>query len=162
LKQAARELKTHPPSSIDKLRGIEGGAGSAYFRAWHSFPLSWKGIGRKTIPDDWRRIQARSSLASGRHRPNRYATHPINAMLNYAYGVLENEVRTHVVAAGLDPTIGYLHGSYKDKHALVYDLMEPLRPVMDRRILEFVQQTVFTPADFTLSSDGLCRLNPQL
>ncbi len=76
------------------------------------------------------------------------------------YGVLENEVRVHVVGTGLDPTIGCLHGNYKDKHALVFDLMEPLRPVVDRRILEFVQQTAFMSADFTLSSDGICRLNP--
>ncbi len=162
LGHAGRELKTQPPSSIDDLRGIEGGAGRAYFRAWRSFPLRWKGIGQKPIPDDWRRIQPRSSLASRKNRPNRHATHPVNAMLNYAYGVLENDVRVQIVGTGLDPTIGYLHGNYQDKHALVYDLMEPLRPVVDRGILEFMQQMVFAPADFTLTSDGVCRLNPQL
>jgi CRISPR-associated protein Cas1 len=37
------------------------------------------------------------------------ATHPVNAMLNYAYAVLESQVRIATVAQGLDPTIGYLH-----------------------------------------------------
>ena len=36
------------------------------------------------------------------------------------------------------------------------DLMEPLRPVVDRRVLEFVQAHAFHPADFTIRSDGVC------
>ncbi len=103
-----------------------------------------------------------AELASKQAAINRHATHPVNAMLNYAYGMLENHVRMHVVAAGLDPTIGYLHASYCDKHALVYDLMEPLRPVVDRRVPGFVQSHTFSPADFTLTRNGVCRLNPQL
>jgi CRISP-associated protein Cas1 len=59
---------------------------------------------------------------------NRHATHPLNAMLNYAYAVLESQVRIATVAQGLDPTIGYLHTSRHSRVALVYDLMEPLRP----------------------------------
>jgi CRISP-associated protein Cas1 len=64
-------------------------------------------------------------MVSGR---NRHATHPLNAMLNYAYAVLESQVRIATVAQGLDPTIGYLHTSRHSRVALVYDLMEPLRP----------------------------------
>ena len=45
---------------------------------------------------------------------------------------------------------------------LVYDLMEPLRPVVDRKILEFALSHTFTPGDFTINSNGGCRLNPQL
>jgi CRISP-associated protein Cas1 len=40
---------------------------------------------------------------------NRHASHPMNAMLNYAYVVLESQVRSVAVSQGLDPTIGYLH-----------------------------------------------------
>jgi CRISPR/Cas system-associated endonuclease Cas1 len=32
-------------------------------------------------------------------------------MLNYAYAVLESQVRIAAVAQGLDPAIGYLHSS---------------------------------------------------
>ena len=45
-------------------------------------------------------------MTSGR---NRHATHPVNAMLNYAYAVLESQLRIATVSEGLDPTIGYLH-----------------------------------------------------
>ena len=42
------------------------------------------------------------------------------------------------------------------------DLMEPLRPIADRKVLEFVQAHAFHPADFTIRSDGVCRLNPEM
>jgi CRISP-associated protein Cas1 len=83
-------------------------------------------------------------------------------MLNYAYGVLESQVRMQVVAAGLDPTIGILHGNARGQHGLVFDLMEPLRPIIDRKILEFMQSRRFHAADFTLADNGNCRLNPEL
>jgi hypothetical protein len=40
--------------------------------------------------------------------------------------------------------------------------MEPLRPVVDRRVLDFVQAHTFHPADVTSRSDGVCRLNPEM
>jgi CRISPR-associated protein Cas1 len=45
-------------------------------------------------------------MVSGR---NRHATHPVNAMLNYAYAVLESQVRISAASQRLDPTIGYLY-----------------------------------------------------
>jgi CRISPR-associated protein Cas1 len=47
--------------------------------------------------------------------------------------------------------------------AIVFDLMEPLRPIVDRSMLQFVQAHTFHAADFTIRSDGVCRLNqPEL
>jgi CRISPR-associated endonuclease Cas1 len=83
-------------------------------------------------------------------------------MLNYAYGVLESQVRTATVASGLDPTIGYLHACRPGRAALVYDLMEPLRPQVDRLTLDFVRSHTFSPSDFILTDRGVCRLHPQL
>ena len=40
--------------------------------------------------------------------------------------------------------------------------MEPERPKVDCVVLDFVKATVFEPADFTIRSDGVVRLNPQL
>src|SRR5688500_16661477 len=40
--------------------------------------------------------------------------------------------------------------------------MEPLRPLVDRLVLDFVQSHTFTPSDFVLRDDGVCRLHPQL
>jgi CRISP-associated protein Cas1 len=98
-------------------------------------------------------------MVSGR---NRYATHPINAMLNYAYAVLESQVRISTVAQGLDPMIGYLHACRPGRAALVYDLMEPLRPQVNRLMLDFIGSRTLSPRDFVLNTHGTCRLHPQL
>jgi CRISP-associated protein Cas1 len=90
------------------------------------------------------------------------ARHPINAMLNYGYAMLIGQVQAGIVGAGLDPAIGITHGRHTNPIPLVYDLMEPLRPVVDRKILEFALSHTFTPGDFTINSQGGCRLNPQL
>jgi CRISP-associated protein Cas1 len=83
-------------------------------------------------------------------------------MLNYAFAVLESQVRIATVSQGLDPTIGYLHTCRPGRAALVYDLMEPLRPRVDRRVLDFICSHTFAPSDFVLDTDGVCRLHPQL
>jgi CRISPR-associated endonuclease Cas1 len=161
LKAELAALKQDPPPTIDRLLGVEGRAAYAYFDAWRTCPIRWKGIDRKPVPDDWHQIGRRASKA-GQFRVNRNATHPVNAMLNYGYAVLESQIRMDVVAAGLDPTMGVIHGRSRGQQGLVLDLMEPQRPIVDRKVLEFVQAHTFHPADFTMRSDGVCRLNPQL
>lgn len=148
-----------PPPTIEALRVAEGRAALAHFTCWQTNPLRWKGTGRKPIPPEWHHAGLRQSFISG---TNRHATHPVNAMLNYAYGVLESHVRIAAVAAGLDPTIGYLHACRPGRVALVYDLMEPLRPQVDRRVFDFVQERTFDPRDFILTERGVCRAHPQL
>jgi CRISPR/Cas system-associated endonuclease Cas1 len=71
-------------------------------------------------------------------------------------------VRLEIAALGYDPMIGYLHSYDKDRAALVFDLMEPLRPVVDHVVLDFIHAETFDPADFTIRRDGVCRLNPEL
>jgi CRISPR-associated protein Cas1 len=55
-----------------------------------------------------------------------------------------------------------MHEGRDGSSKFVFDLMEPERPKVDRTVLDFVKATVFDPADFTIRSDGVCRLNPQL
>jgi CRISPR/Cas system-associated endonuclease Cas1 len=74
---------------------------------------------QKDLPEDWHRIEYRVSKVakpSEHTQRNRNATHPVNATLNYAYGILESLVRMQIVASGLDPAIGYLHGHRFGKH----------------------------------------------
>jgi CRISP-associated protein Cas1 len=159
----ANELVAKPPKSLATLFGVEGRTAQAYFAAWQSIPVKWKGLTRRAIPDDWHRVGQRQSLNATRVKGrNRHASHPVNAMLNYAYAILESQVRMQIVAEGLDPTIGYLHTSTPERQALVLDLMEPQRPLVDREVLEFVQAHTFHPADFTIRSDGACRINPEM
>jgi CRISPR-associated endonuclease Cas1 len=160
-KHEIQVLENNPPKIINGLLGIEGRAAFAYFLGWQNVPLHWKGIGRRPIPKNWHEIGPRTS-ANGNFGRSRHASHPVNAILNYAYAILESHVRTEITTLGYDPTIGYLHMHQKDRAALVFDLMEPLRPVVDRAIVEFIQSKVFQPTDFTIRNDGVCRLNPEM
>ena len=67
---------------------------------------------------------------------------------------------SHQRGAGFDPTIGFAHRREGNHTPLVYDLMEPLRPVVDRNVLEFALSNTFTPGDFTINKSGGCRFNP--
>jgi CRISP-associated protein Cas1 len=87
---------------------------------------------------------------------------PVNAILNYAYTVLESDVRIKAIAEGYDPTLGVMHEGRDRSSKFVFDLMEPERPKVDRAVADFVKAMVFDPADFTIRSDGVVRLNPQL
>ena len=67
------------------------------------------------------------------------AADPVNALLNYAYAILEARCRVAVVRAGFDPTIGYLHSIAPSKHPLVYDFQELGRALADSVALEMVR-----------------------
>ena len=67
-----------------------------------------------------------------------------------------------VIAEGYDPNIGYLHSYRSDRPTLVFDLMCPQRPIVDRAILKFLQSYTFHPADFTIQPDGVCGFNPEM
>lgn len=153
------QLQGTPPENIQQLLLAEAQAAHVYFSCWRMLEMRWKGTKRRPIPPEWHYVGVRQSLNSGR---NRHATHPVNAMLNYSYAVLESQVRIATVSKGLDPQIGYLHASRPGRVALVYDLMEPLRPRIDRLVLSFVRSKTFAPNDFVLGPDGVCRLHPQL
>jgi CRISP-associated protein Cas1 len=153
-------LDERPPSNVTELRALEANAAAAYFRAWRGIPIKWRGISRRPIPESWKIIEQRTSpfqLAG-----NRNAAHPVNAILNYAYAVLQGQIQIDAVADGCDPTIGIMHEGRDGAAAFVFDLMEPERPVIDRKVLEFVKGSVFDPADFIIRSDGVCRLNPEM
>jgi len=93
---------------------------------------------------------------------NRNAAHPVNAILNYAYGVLESDIRIKAISEGYDPTIGIMHEGRDGPSKFIFDLMEPERPKIDRAVLDFVKSHVFDPVDFVIRSDGVCRLNPEM
>lgn len=139
---------------------MEANCAAAYFRSWQGIPIKWRGTSGRPIPDNWHIIGQRSSpyhLAG-----NRNAAHPVNALLNYAYAVLESEIRIKAIADGYDPTIGIMHEGNVGSSKFTFDLMEPERPKVDRTMLDFVKAHVFDPADFTIRSDGVCRLNPEM
>lgn len=88
------------------LMGSEGRAAQDY----------WEAVRRLVaVGDDW----------PGRH--GRGATDPLNAALNYAYGILYGQVERAIVLAGLDPYAGFVHADRPGKPSLVLDLIEEFR-----------------------------------
>ena len=156
-------LRTKPPNNISRLLALEGAVAQGYWFAWRALPIKWQAKSRYPIPEEWTRFFSRSSLKQDVHFGNRHATHPINAMLNYIYTILEAQTRVRVIGDGYDPSIGILHHDIRaDRHSFVFDSMEPKRPVVDRAIIKLILDEEFSGADFTLQRDGVCRLNPDL
>jgi len=63
-----------------------------------------------------------------------------NRMLNYGYAVLRATVARAVCASGLHPTLGLHHHNRYNAFCLVDDLMEPLRPLVDRQVVEVMRE----------------------
>lgn len=153
-------------ATLAELLGIEGKAANAYWRSWYGIQMRWKAQTRYPIPEEWRHFRARSSVITGVQLKNLRASNPINAMLNYAYAVLLSQMRIQAIADGYDPMLGILHaqrGRRKDTTpGFALDLMEPMRPIVDRAVFKLIAEETFSGADFQLQSDGVCRLNPEL
>lgn len=161
LSRVREELLARTPHELSDLLGIEGRAAAAYFKAWEGMPLRWKRSVHRPIPDSWHAIGPRASVRAGKAK-NRRAAQPLNAMLNYAYAVLQAQMQIEAVSEGYDPTLGVMHTSFDGSPALVLDLMEPRRPKVDAAVLRFALSEAFRPVDFVIRSDGTVRLIPQL
>ncbi|WP_157935761.1 CRISPR-associated endonuclease Cas1 [Tsuneonella flava] len=155
-------LESETFKDLNAIFVIEGECASAYFRAWHGLPIKWKGTARRPVPQEWRAYNWRSSRATGVKAENRNASHPVNAILNYAYAVKIAKLQIEAIANGYDPTIGIMHNSNRDSPAWVLDMIELERSPIDAQILQFVRGHTFAANDFILRKDGVCRLSPQL
>jgi CRISPR-associated protein Cas1 len=61
-----------------------------------------------------------------------------NRHLDYGYTVLRASVARALCAAGLHPSIGLRHHNRYDPFCLAADLMEPFRPLIDRRVASWI------------------------
>lgn len=121
----------------DRLRGVEGSGARAYFAAF---------------PD----LLAGTAFAfPGRRK--RPATDPVNALLSLGYTLLLAEVRNALHGYGLDPFAGVFHVSDGGQPSCALDLVEPLRPLVDRLVIRLARH-VLTPADFAEQEEGACLL----
>jgi len=63
---------------------------------------------------------------------------PPNQMLNYGYAVLAALCHRSLLVHGLSPLLGVKHTTRYKADPLVYDLMEPFRPMVDLMLAEFM------------------------
>lgn len=81
-------------------------------------------------------------------RKGRGARDPINAALNYGYGILYGQVERALILAGLDPYGGFIHADRPGKPSLVFDLIEEFRQVVvDRTVVGMANRNMALDLD---------------
>jgi CRISPR-associated protein Cas1 len=63
----------------------------------------------------------------------------VNGMLDYGYAILRTAVLRSLAAHGFIAAVGIAHAAKAGSFALADDVMEPLRPWIDRELRQFVQ-----------------------
>lgn len=80
----------------------------------------------------WPLIFADSKFRRGSEGPDQ------NRHLDYGYTVLRAAIARALCAAGLHPSIGLRHKNRYDAFCLAADMMEPFRPLIDRRVVQWI------------------------
>lgn len=113
---------------MDVLRGVEGAAAAAYFRAFH--------------------VMVRPPFVFER-RSQHPAHNGVNALLNLGYTLLAGEIASRLEASGFDPRIGFYHGVRYGRLSLALDLLEAHRvAVIDRLTLSVLNRRMLGLDDF--------------
>ncbi|MBA3530535.1 MAG: CRISPR-associated endonuclease Cas1, partial [Ardenticatenales bacterium] len=113
---------------LEVLRGYEGRAGAYYFAAWRELmPPGFAFHGRAFHP----------------------SPDPINALLSFAYTVMDKDIGGAIRKAQLDPYLGFFHALQQGRLSLVLDLKEEFRPILiDSMVLGLLHRGEIRPADF--------------
>jgi len=142
-------------NSMERLLQIEANAALDYWSRWR-FPMRFKPRG---WPASWSEFANRVSGISGSPQ---HATHPVNAMLNYAYSIVAGLCVRSLFAVGFDPCFGFLHVERQGRYSLAYDLLELLRPEIDNAILPWIASRRWSRADFPVTKSGIVRVHSNL
>lgn len=70
-----------------------------------------------------------------------------NNLLNYGYAILRGVVARALVSSGLLPTLGIFHHNRYNAYCLADDIMEPYRPIVDKLVVEIVDELGSYPED---------------
>lgn len=125
--------KLAEPSDIDSLRGYEGAAANAYFKAYCRFfapSLNFRGRARRPPPD------------------------PVNALLSLTYTLLHFEMVREIEIIGLDPIIGFYHSFEYGRESLACDLVEPFRPEAEIFVYDIFRENKLDGEDFSPEGGG--------
>jgi CRISPR-associated endonuclease Cas1 len=145
--------------TLERVRLIESRAASVYWSLFRDLPVNFPRKDLSRVPHHWRRFGTRSSPLTG--SPRR-AANPANALLNFAYSILESESRLAASALGLDPGLGVLHVDTPARDSLACDVMEAVRPQVDSFLIDWITREVLRREWFFERADGNCRLASSL
>lgn len=134
IQEALQALET--AGNRDSLRGHEGSAAVHYFEGLRAL------LGE--------RVPAELRAATRNRRP---PLDRFNALLSFGYGLLHTAVMRAVLAAGLEPALGFYHTPRSAAYPLVLDLMELFRvPLWDLVVVGSLHRGQWDPeADFAVT-----------
>lgn len=120
-------------SSRSALLGAEGAAAAAYFRGIACIlPNSLGFQGRNLRPPK----------------------DPFNAVLSLCYTLLYAEAQLLIHAAGYDPYWGVFHKIAFGRASFACDVMEPIRPIVDRFAIDAFRNRILRAEDFSTSQNS--------
>ena len=123
--------------NLNSLNGIEGAAAMLYFHAYTQ-------------------LFADSLNFSTRNR--RPPQDPVNAILSLSYTLLYHEAVNALKIYGLDPALGFYHQPCYGRQSLACDIIEPVRPYLDKMIWRLFAHQTLTTSHFD-HEDNACFLN---
>lgn len=135
-------LKIRTVDNIDQLWGIEGELASRYFSVFDELILNQK--------DDF--------IFQTRNR--RPPMDRVNALLSFAYAVVERECANALRSVGLDPFVGFMHTDRPGRESMALDIMEEFRSILCYRfVLTLINTKTVRKDSFMKGDDGAVLLN---
>ena len=124
-------------TDVDSARGYEGDAARIYFDVFGHL------------------VRQNREMFRPKGRTRRPSLDRMNALLSFLYGLLRHDCSAALAAAGLDPSVGFLHVDRPGRPGLALDLMEEFRPlVADRLALALVNRQQVTADGFVVREGG--------
>ena len=134
--------KAYNCQDLDSLRGIEGELASCYFSVFNHLIIN----------------QKEEFVFQGRNR--RPPLDEVNALLSFAYTILEGDCANALEGVGLDAYVGFMHRDRPGRRSLALDLMEELRGVMaDRFIITLINKKIIKKEHFEKQKNDAIYLN---
>jgi CRISPR-associated protein Cas1 len=132
-REAVAILENTP--TLDSIRGYEGAGAARYFAALNQLIINpGFALTQRTF-----------------HPP----TDPMNSLLSFGYTLLYNNVFSLLLVEGLNPYLGNLHGTDRQRADLAFDLMEEFRsPIVDTLVMKLVNKKILSPTDFTFPNQA--------
>lgn len=124
-------------TDADSVRGREGDAARVYFGAFAAM------------------VRAGRADFAPNGRTRRPPLDRMNALISFLYALLCSDCVAACAAAGLDPSVGFLHVDRPGRPGLALDLMEEFRPLLaDRLALALVNRQQVKASGFVVRDGG--------
>ena len=128
-------------ADVDSVRGREGDAARVYFGAFGAM------------------VRADRAVFGPNGRTRRPPLDRANAVLSFLYGLLSQDCVAACAAAGLDPSVGFLHVDRPGRPGLALDLMEEFRPLLaDRVALALINRQQVKADGFEVRDGGAVQM----